>query len=105
MGAVCSPLCGDATKDEALNCSASKRGEAVNQFKRAVKDAGLSTICNRIQKGMGASDVSALMVPRDELQQIIVGLDDEYYEGQTAKIEKLFDICDHCMEIMYGDTE
>lgn len=106
MGSFCTQ-CNDG--DEAFvssgrsNTDSAKRSAAVKKFKAAVKDAGLSGICGRIQRGMGADDVSALMMPKDELLQTITDLDDEYYEGQSDKIDKLFDICDECMDMMYGD--
>ena len=91
MGTVCSEGSADGTvdSDNANADREAKRNEAVEQLKEYVKEAKLESLCSRITAGMGADDVSALLMSKQELERTINDLDDEYFESHVSEVEQV----------------
>merc|ERR1719195_1779265 len=80
-----------------------RKKEAVRLLKKEASDADITGLCKRIAEGLGYDDISGLVMSREELNQAIISLDDEYYEGKEKETEKLFDIVDKCMDVIIDE--
>lgn len=110
MGSVCHPQsCKNCGSNAGTSDTANRRNresgrvQAAKQLKQYVKDANLENICSRIIKGMGANDLSALLMSKDDLEKTITDLDDEWFEGHVSGVEKLLEIVAECM-VMHGSN-
>ena len=79
MGTVCEPESSGSNSGESGASNRNRgsgRHKAAKQLKQYVKDANLEDLCSRITRGMGTDDLSALLMPKDDLEKTIVDLDD-----------------------------
>ena len=103
MGTVCEPESSGSNSGESGASNRNRgsgRHKAAKQLKQYVKDANLEDLCSRITRGMGTDDLSALLMPKDDLEKTIVDLDDEYFESRIDDVEKLYEIVAECMKAM-----